>query len=136
MTNLDTLRGFPLFRVSSSESWSISRSIRSASLFRRRDRSNPVTFLPQVVLKALRAAATATSMSFAEPMTNKRKHFRCLAMTMESSEDPAVQRKIAPIALIDACTKYPRQKKRWQTKFDCFQEKQAMKDTHRRRGNI
>lgn len=36
----------------------------------RRERSKPVTFLPQVVLNALRAAATATSMSFSEPIHN------------------------------------------------------------------
>lgn len=37
-------------------------SIRSASLLIKRERSDPVTFLPQVVLKALRAAATAISI--------------------------------------------------------------------------
>jgi len=43
-----------------------SRSIKSASLFNSRDLSKPVTFLPQVVLKAARAAFTAASMSFSD----------------------------------------------------------------------
>lgn len=66
-TYLATLTGFPLLRDSSSASSCASRSIRSASLLRRRDRSNPVTFLPHVVVNAFLAARTATSMSFAEP---------------------------------------------------------------------
>ena len=43
-----------------------SRSIKSASLFKSCDLSKPVTFLPQVVLKATRAAFTAASMSFSD----------------------------------------------------------------------
>ena len=41
-----------------------SRSIKSTSLFRGRDLSNPAAFFPQIVLKAKRAAFTAASMSF------------------------------------------------------------------------
>lgn len=44
-----------------------SRSIKSASLFKSRDLSKPVTFFPQVVLKAARAAFTAMSISFSDP---------------------------------------------------------------------
>lgn len=66
-TNLAILTGLPLLSVSSSASCCASRSIRSASLLRSLARSVPVTFLPQVVWNALRAAATAMSMSFTEP---------------------------------------------------------------------
>ena len=50
--------------------------MRSASLFRSLDLSKPVTFLPHVVLKALRAEATAMSMSFAEPDNHETYQFR------------------------------------------------------------
>lgn len=63
---LATLTGFPLLRASSSASSCASRSMRSASLFMSLERSNPVTFFPQVVLNAWRAAATATSISLGE----------------------------------------------------------------------
>ena len=45
---------------------SASLSMRSASLLINLDLWNPVTFFPQVVLNALRAAVTAKSMSFGE----------------------------------------------------------------------
>lgn len=48
--------------------------MRSASLLRSRARSNPVTFFPHVVWRALRAAATATSMSFAEATRKHDQH--------------------------------------------------------------
>lgn len=64
---LAILNGLPLFNDSTSASISWSLSIRSANLFRSLDLSKPVTFLPHEVLKALRAAATAMSMSFTEP---------------------------------------------------------------------
>lgn len=66
-TDLAILTCLPLLRVSSSASSCASRSIRSANLFSSRARSEPGVFRPQVVLNALRAAATATSMSLAEP---------------------------------------------------------------------
>lgn len=62
------LRGLPLLRHSSSPSTCASLSMRSASLLIRRERSKPETFLPQAVFSASRAAATAASMSFAEPV--------------------------------------------------------------------
>lgn len=69
--DLAILTGLPLFRDSSSASSCASRSMRSASLLMRRERSVPVTFFPQVVLNASRAAATASSTSFAEPGANQ-----------------------------------------------------------------
>ena len=67
-THRAILTGFPLFSVSSSASSCASRSMRSASLWMSRARSKPVTFFPHVVLNAARAAATARSMSAAEPV--------------------------------------------------------------------
>ena len=67
VTYLAILTGFPLLRDSSSASSCASRSIKFASAFKRRDLSKPETFLPHVVFNASRAAATARSMSFAEP---------------------------------------------------------------------
>lgn len=58
--------GLPLLRASSSASSWASLSIKSASLFMSLERSYPVTFFPQDVLKACRAAATAMSISFAD----------------------------------------------------------------------
>ncbi len=71
-TDRAIFRGFPLLRHSSSPKTCASRSMRSASLLSRRPRSMPVTFFPQVVLNASRAAATATSMSFTEPVEKGR----------------------------------------------------------------
>ena len=57
---------FPLLSVSISANSCWSLSIKSANLLISLERSNPVTFFPQVVVNALRAAATATSISFAD----------------------------------------------------------------------
>lgn len=48
-THLAILTGFPLFKLSNSASSCMSLSIKSASLFRSRARSKPVTFFPHVV---------------------------------------------------------------------------------------
>ncbi len=69
-SHLATRTGLPLLRASSSASSWASLSIKSASLLMSLERSNPVTFFPQDVLKASRAAATAISISFAD--ANKR----------------------------------------------------------------
>lgn len=63
--------GFPLSSDSSSARSCISRSIRSASLYMSLPRSVPVTFFPHAVLNALRAAATARSMSFSLPVESR-----------------------------------------------------------------
>lgn len=63
---LAILTGLPLFNDSSAANSSASRSIRSASLLSKRERSNPVTFFPQEVLNDFRAAVTAMSTSFSE----------------------------------------------------------------------
>ena len=70
-TDLAILKGFPLLRVSRAASSSASRSMRSASLLINFARWKPLTFLPQVVLKASRAEATARSMSLAEPVPKR-----------------------------------------------------------------
>lgn len=67
MIYLAILEGLPLLRLSRSPNSCASRSMRSASLLISLARSKPVTFFPHVDLKAARAAATAMSMSFAEP---------------------------------------------------------------------
>lgn len=67
--------GLPLSRDSSSASICWSRSIKSASLLISRARSTPVTFFPHVVLNALRAAATAMSISFSDAINTQRELF-------------------------------------------------------------
>ena len=78
-TDLAILTGLPLLRVSSSASSCASRSMRSANLFSSRARSVPVALRPQVVWKALRAAATAMSMSLAEPGGESSRGVSCSA---------------------------------------------------------
>lgn len=54
----------------------MSRSIRSASLAMSLERSVPVTFFPHAVLNALRAAATARSMSLSVAVDSGREYIR------------------------------------------------------------
>lgn len=86
-THLAILNGFPLFKLSRAANSSASLSMRSASLCIRRARSMPETFFPHVVLKASRAAATAISMSFAEPGGRTREK-----MAVVEKEDVGCQR--------------------------------------------
>ena len=88
------LTGFPLLRLSSSASSCASRSMRSASLLISRDRSKPVTFLPQVVLNASRAAETATSMSFSDAIRGRKKR--------DSESEPAALLRSAACHLREA----------------------------------
>jgi len=125
---LAILAGFPLLRASSSASSWASRSIRSASLLIRRERSKPVTFFPHVVLKAFRAAATATSMSFSEAKGSRRYQFHCWWLRRNSpATTEQINSSVAGLIALLASQTSTYRRTNW---TDCISSLESMDDTN------